>query len=345
MGDVRSVVDARLAAFFEHKRAAAARIAPEAPELVIAVERLTMRGGKRLRPALAFAAHRAVDPTGDTRCLADVGAALELMQSYLLIHDDWMDADEERRGGPSVHALLRDAHDGDAHLGASLAILAGNLASAHAWELLSEGLREEAERDRGVQVFLRMHQEVVFGQQLDLLATEDVSLMQQLKTGSYTVRGPLALGAVLAGADEAQLRTLEAFGAPLGEAFQMRDDLLGTFGDPSQTGKPAGNDLRAGKRTALVRAAEQRGSAEELATLRSVLGRADASDGDLARAAQALDSSGARRAVEARLATLLEEARRALHGALHDALNNAKLSPLGVGMLSELADLLAIRDR
>ena len=337
MGEVRSLVDARLAAYFELKRRAAAGIAPEAPVLVLAVERLTMRGGKRLRPALAFAAHRAIDPSGDAGCLTDAGAALELMQSYLLIHDDWMDGDEERRGGPSVHAALRDEHGGDAHLGASLAILAGNLASAQAWELLSQAVRGEAERDRALEVFLRMHQEVVFGQQLDLLATEDVSLMQQLKTGSYTVRGPLALGAVLAGADDAQLQTLEAYGAPLGEAFQMRDDLLGTFGDPGTTGKPAGNDLKAGKRTALVRAAEERGSAEERAILGSVLGREDADDAALARAARALESSGARAAVEARLAALLEDARRALEG--------ARLSAVGVGMLAELADLLALRDR
>jgi len=118
----------------------------------------------------------------------------------------------------------------------------------------------------------------IIGQQLDLLAVEDVSRMHQLKTGSYTLRGPLALGAVLGGGTEAQRAALDAFGEPLGEAFQLRDDLLGTFGDPKATGKPAGNDLRAGKRTSLVLAVERGGDADALAAVRAVFGEADASE-------------------------------------------------------------------
>lgn len=335
--EVRSLVDERLAAFFDAKRSSAASLAPEAVELVEAVAMLTLRGGKRLRPALLVAAHRAVRPEGRADEVTDACAALELLQSYLLIHDDWMDHDEERRGGPSVHVALREAHGGDPHLGASLAILAGNLASAQAWDLLAGGAWPAETKARAIAVFLEMHQEVVFGQQLDLLASENVSLMQQLKTGSYTVRGPLLLGAALAGAGEAERAALEAYGNPLGEAFQMRDDLLGTFGDPRATGKPAGGDIRAGKRTALVRAAEERASRADLDAFRAVLGRADASDADVAGAAELLTACGAKAAVEARLGALLDEARAAL--------DTRALRAPGTEMLSELANRLAVRDR
>lgn len=339
--DVRARVDARLAVHFQEAR----RSAPvaDAAGLVEAVEALTMRGGKRLRPALVHAAHAAVRPPGATEQpddsegsaadVVEVGAALELLQSYLLIHDDWMDGDEERRGGPAVHAALRDAHGHDAHLGASLAVLAGNLASAHAWQILTSIRGPETRLRAVIDAFLVIHRDVVVGQQLDLIATEHVALMQRLKTGSYTVRGPLMLGWALAGGDEAARSALERYAEPLGEAFQLRDDLLGTFGERSATGKPVGGDLRAGKRTALIAAAEA--SAQDLGPLRAVLGVRDASDEAVARATELLERCGARAEVEGRIESLLDRARAPL---AEDALN-----PDGAAMLRQLADRLTTR--
>lgn len=335
--DVRALIDARLASHFARERERAAALSPEGGSLNDAIATLTMRGGKRLRPALLVAAFRSVDEAAPLDDAIEAGAALELLQSYLLIHDDWMDHDEERRGGPSVHAALRDANGNDAHLGASLAVLAGNLASAHAWALLTGIGGPEARLREAIDVFIAIHREVVLGQQLDLLGSKDVSRMQQLKTGSYTVRGPLALGAVLGGASAAQHEALARFGGPIGEAFQMRDDLLGAFGDPRETGKPAGNDLRAGKRTALINAAEERASESDLALLRSVLGRADASDSEVGLALEVLERSGAKAAVESRLRALLDEAL--------ETLSSAPLAETGVTMLRELAELLAVRSR
>jgi geranylgeranyl diphosphate synthase type I len=335
---VRTQIDARLASHFARARSAVP--APEADELVEAVERLTMRGGKRLRPALTYAAHAAVigdverpDLDPPVEDVFKVGAALELLQSYLLIHDDWMDGDEERRGGPSVHAALRDAHAGDAHLGASLAVLAGNLASAHAWELLTSIEGPEARLRAVMDAFLVIHRDVMVGQQLDLMKTANVPLMQKLKTGSYTVRGPLMLGWALGRGDAAARDALERYGEPLGEAFQLRDDVLGTFGERTVLGKPVGGDLRAGKRTALIRAAEESGA--ELGPLTAVLGVRDASDEDVARATDVLVRCGAKASVEGRIDALLGQARAAL--------TTASLHEAGVAMLSELADRLAVR--
>lgn len=335
LADVRSLIDARLAAHFADKRARTLALAPDALEIVAAIETLTMRGGKRYRPALAYAAYCAVggEPSDD---IVTAGASLELLQTYLLIHDDWMDADEERRGGPAVHVALRGEHR-DPHLAASLAVLAGNLASAYAWELLTRVDVPEPRLRAAIDVFLAIHQEVVIGQHLDLVGSERVSLMQQLKTGSYTVRGPLAIGAVLAGADAAQRAALEAYGAPLGEAFQLRDDLLGTFGERRLIGKPTGGDLRAGKRTALIAEAEARARGADREAIAGVLGDENASEAALERARAALIACGARAAVEARVLVLLERAKGALEG--------APLTAAGVRMLRELADQLAIRER
>jgi len=134
---VRMEVDTRLLEFFEEKKGETGEISPPTLELVDEIEALTMRGGKRLRPAVAAAGYRCVRPGHGMARLVELSASLELLQSYLLIHDDWMDGDEVRRGGDAVHASLQQSHR-DSHLGAALGVLAGDLASAYAWELFLE---------------------------------------------------------------------------------------------------------------------------------------------------------------------------------------------------------------
>ncbi|MFW6051138.1 MAG: polyprenyl synthetase family protein [Myxococcota bacterium] len=332
---VRSRVDGRLGSYLQEKRDEAARLSPASLLLLDGVEALTMRGGKRLRPALAAAAHAAVAPDADPNDATDLGASLELLQSFLLIHDDWMDGDDERRGGPAVHAAFR-ARVGNAHLANSLAVLAGDLAGTYAWELFvgapwPHGTRRSAER-----CFLRIHKEVFFGQHLDLTADPDVGRMHQLKTGSYTVRGPLLLGAMLAEADEAQQAALERAAEPLGEAFQLADDLLGTFGDPSVTGKPAGNDLRAGKHNAVVAAAHELLPEHEREPVDVVLGMgSEADDEQVERAVALLEGAGVRARVEERVAQRLAEA--------DAALARAPLAEEGRALLRAMAEMLARR--
>ena len=333
--EVRQAVDQHLASFFARERERALVLSGDAA-LVEALAELTMRGGKRLRPALLVAAYRAVKANGAIADVVSACAGLELLQTYLLVHDDWMDRDEVRRGGPSVHAALR-VQVGDAHLGDALAILAGDLGSAYAWELLFGAVVMQPPAPQVLRAFSTIQREVVLGQQLDVMGSPEVARMQRLKTGSYTVRGPLRLGALLGGAHEngPELRALEDFAEPLGEAFQIADDLLGTFGDPRRTGKPAGNDLRVGKRTSLVLAAEQRLSPSEREPLSRVLGNPHADAEDVANATRLLERSGVRTHIEARIEALVAQG--------DEALGRSTLDAEGRRLLAQLARTLAHR--
>jgi geranylgeranyl diphosphate synthase type I len=327
-------VNAHLATFLDAQLQRARSVSPRAEELVAALASLTQRGGKRLRPAVLYAGYRAAGGAAEVDRILPACASLELLQTYLLIQDDWMDDDDQRRGGPSVHAALQAAHR-DAHLGASLAILAADLAAGFAFELIGSAPFPASRLQEALTAYGRMHFEVVCGQQLDLCKHEDVALTHQLKTGSYTVRGPLALGALLADASRAQLDTLERFGSPVGIAFQLRDDLLGTFGDKLAVGKPVGADLRAGKQTALIAEAHAILAPSERAPLDNVLGRADATESELLAATQLLEQCGARARVEGRLSALQEEALLALE--------HPSLAPEGRTLLTELLSVLLTR--
>jgi len=333
--DIKQRVDRRLAQFFEHKRLRARALSGPSEELVDALYDFTMRGGKRTRPAVLIAGHLAVSRSSDVESLLDACAGLELLQSYLLVHDDWMDQDNERRGGITLHKLFGE-RTGDRHLGASLAVLAGDLGNGFAIELVAGCRMPEQNRGKALEVFWDMQQDVVWGQALDLIAYRDVALIQRLKTGSYSVKGPLLLGAVMAGCSAAQRTALEAYADPVGQAFQGRDDLLGTFGESEKTGKPAGNDLRAGKRTALVEEAEKRLDESQLGPLRAVLGKLDAPEEDVRKAMALLDKSGAKQAVEERVEKLCGEAQAALQV--------ADFFEEGKNRLEQLARKFASRD-
>lgn len=335
-GQIVLVVNEHLRTLFDEKRAQVTELSPYAAEMVDAAAELTMRGGKRLRCAILYAGFRAAGGPADISRIVDLSAAIELLQTYLLIQDDWMDDDSERRGGPSVHTALARARN-DEKLGASLAILASDLTAGFAHESLQRGAVASKRTAEILARFSQMHTEVVCGQQMDLLEHAEVERMHDLKTGSYTVRGPLALGALLADASAEQLAALDRFGRPLGIAFQLRDDLLGTYGDPAVTGKPAGHDLREGKNTSLIREARVLLDAPGWESLGSVLGNANASAAQLAEAARTLQVCGARRAVESQLEALANEA--------ESALTAAPLSAEGVAMLRELLNKLVLRDR
>lgn len=319
--EVRGFVDERLEAWLAPKVAEAANVSSEVGAAAEAARGLGLRGGKRMRAALVAAGFDACGG-GDWRRVEHAMLAVELLQVYLLIHDDWMDDDDVRRGGPAVHVTLRERL-GSARLGDAAAVLAGDLASGWAQTALLESPLTADRVLRAAKAYARIQEEVVIGQLAEMRAASEagrpgrvrptVEQIHALKTASYTVTGPLALGALLAGADDACAAELARYGRPLGVAFQLRDDLLGVFGDPSATGKPVWNDIRQGKRTALV--AELRGDASAEALLAKTFGKTDATDADLAAVVRAMETSGAKARVEARVEELLAEARVALERA------------------------------
>jgi geranylgeranyl diphosphate synthase type I len=330
------MVEAHLGHFFVEKRWQAAALSEPSVAMVDAVARFTLRGGKRTRPALLLAGHAAVSDQPVFDLWLDVSAGLELLHSYLLIHDDWMDQDDERRGAMTLHREFSRG-DSEVHRGASLAILAGDLAASFATELVCGSLTFSERCRSALEVFWGMQQDVVWGQGLDVVGYRDVSLIHRLKTGSYSVRGPLMLGAILGGADLEQCTALEHYSEPAGRAFQVRDDLLGTFGDPATTGKPRGNDLRAGKQTAVTEEVGGRLSATERAKVAAVFGRRDADEASVIEAIEALEDAGVRDAVEDKLQGLCAVALAALEG--------GKLRPGGTERLKQLIERLANRDR
>ncbi len=347
---VRAHVDARLAWWLDERVDQARSRGDDVAAVADAVRQLVLRGGKRMRAVLLAAAYEGCQGHGGLEAVTAGGASLELLQAYLLVHDDWMDGDDVRRGGPSVPAMIRARFGGrdracsgssrGQHQGDSASILAGDLAAAWALASMLELTAIPSQRvAHAVGELARIEEEVVHGQLLDVCAGArdafDVEVGYALKTASYTVRGPIVMGARLAGADDALVASLVAFAEPLGVAFQLRDDMLGIFGDVAATGKPFAGDLRKGKRTSVVIEAMQDPLAREL--LSGVLGHADASESEIAKTVLRLKECGAERRVEERIAALVAQSR--------SALQRAGITASGRALLAEAVAALTERDR
>jgi geranylgeranyl diphosphate synthase type I len=336
--DVRARVDAALRRHVDALRPALASASADAGPLADAIEQM-LTGGKRLRAAFCYwswRAHGGVPGSGREGVVLEVGAALELFQAAALFHDDVMDDSDTRRGLPAAHRTFAGLHEtsgwsGEARrFGESAAILLGDLALVMSEHVFSRAVDHEPTdlRVRARSVFDRMRTEVTVGQYLDVLAQAlpwgqdpgaDEARAREVirsKSARYSVEHPIVLGAALAGADDDAVRACETFGLPLGEAFQLRDDLLGVFGDPATTGKPAGDDLREGKRTVLVARAMARATAlgdhRTVDLLRTELGVRDLADDRVTRLASAIERTGAADEVEALIGELTGSAFRTL---------------------------------
>jgi len=324
--DLRVRVQKRLDDFLGSQVPVLDDVSPDLAPLSDALVDL-LRGGKRLRPAFAYWGWRGAGGVDSEAAIA-AATALELLQACALIHDDVMDGSDTRRGMPAAHRRFATLHRGNGWLGSpegfgvGAAILLGDLCLSWADELLmSSGLPTEALL-RGKPVYDIMRTELMAGQYLDLLeqamgggSAERAMRVVRFKSAKYTIERPLHLGAALAGAPERLVVSYSGYGLPLGEAFQLRDDVLGVFGDPAQTGKPAGDDLREGKRTVLVATAFESASPAQAAVLRRRLGdpALDAAGVDELR--EIIVSTGALRHVEALIDALTHQAFRALDAA------------------------------
>ncbi|MFD3657856.1 polyprenyl synthetase family protein [Streptomyces sp. NPDC058620] len=284
-----------------------------------------LTGGKRLRPALCIAGWYAAGGPGDVAPVLSVAASLEMFHAFCLIHDDVMDHSAVRRGRPTVHRALA-AHHGhnrspavaDA-LGAGAAILLGDLALAWSDELVHTADLTSAQMADVLPLIDTMRTEVMYGQYLDLTTTgqptddPDRALTIALyKTAKYTIERPLHIGAALAGADDALRVVLSAYALPIGEAFQLRDDLLGVYGHPARTGKPRTDDLRAGKHTVLIAIALRRADEAQGRLLRELLGNPALEEDGANRLRRVLTATGAPAAVEHLIQARCEQAEQAL---------------------------------
>jgi geranylgeranyl diphosphate synthase type I len=328
-----------------------------------------LNGGKRFRALFCYWGWQSVagladaaDPLADgpdPDALAGVVTAatgLEFFHAAALVHDDIMDNSDTRRGMPAAHRRFEELHRDGAWLGdpeafgTSGGLLFGDLLLSWSDELVSDAL--DSLQDRGAartarREFNRMRTEVTVGQYLDILEEsawrtvdddEQLTRAQRVivfKSAKYSVEAPLAIGAAMAGGSPEQLEALSRFGLPLGIAYQLRDDLLGVFGDPSITGKPAGDDLREGKRTVLIATARASMPPTAVRLLDELLGDAELDDDQIAMLQATIRESGAVDAMEESIADQVAKAKQAIE--------NAPLAPSAKAQLSQLADTVTRR--
>ncbi|HEY3007619.1 MAG TPA: polyprenyl synthetase family protein [Micromonosporaceae bacterium] len=351
--DLRNRVEKALVAFLADQRGRLVAIDDALRPVTEAIDAFVLGGGKRLRPAFAYWGYRGAGGA-DRDEVVSAAAALELVQASALIHDDVMDGSDTRRGEPSIHRRFAALHAaagwpgraraGAAGFGDAAAILLGDLCLVWSGEMLHRSGLDAAALARARSVFDEMRTEVTVGQYLDVLtqAAGDTSLARagkvaRYKSAKYTVERPLLLGAAIGDAPASVSSAYSAYGLPLGEAFQLRDDVLGVFGDPEQTGKPAGDDLREGKRTYLVAAAFEAATDTQRAILARWLGDPSLDDAHGVTALRdIIVGTGALARTEQRIADLTAAALHALRG--------VDLEPEATHVLEELATAATERD-
>jgi geranylgeranyl diphosphate synthase, type I len=338
---IAPAVEARIGALLDEETARWGQVDPELVPPLEALRQFLLDGGKRLRPAFCHWAYVGAGGAATDPAVVDAGAALELLHAFALLHDDVMDGSSLRRGRPTVHVDFAARHGsagwrGEARrFGEGVAILVGDLAFVYA-DLLMVGVPAAA-----TAIFNELRVELNIGQALDLIGTaearRDIPMARRIatyKSGKYTIERPLHLGAALTGRLDDLAEALSAYGLPLGEAFQMRDDVLGTFGDPEVTGKPVGEDLREGKPTPLLAITTARAGAAGSGLLERV-GAADLSDDEVAAIQALMVDTGAREETGRLVDELAAEA--------VTALDKAALTAEAKAALTELAAFVAHR--
>jgi len=336
-------VDARIACLLDRELERWGATDPGLIEPLAALRDLVLVGGKRLRPAFCHWAFVGGGGLSHDPVAVDAGAALEMLHTFALIHDDIMDGSSTRRGTDTIHVLFEERHAlsgwrGDGRrFGEGVAILVGDLAFVYADQLLRDASADAHD------VWTELRVELNIGQYLDMVGTvsgsTDHATAQRIaryKSGKYTVERPLHLGAALAGRLGDLQEPLSAYGLPLGDAFQLRDDVLGAFGDADVTGKPVGDDLREGKPTLLLSYATELADDRQRAVL-ALVGRPDLTASQVEAVQDVLVATGAVRAVEAEIEALADEALAAL--------DKADLAAGARAELEELARYVAWRDR
>ena len=306
-------VDQRLRQLIDAEDARWTALDPTLADPFTAIRNLVLVGGKRLRPGFCHWGFVGAGGDPDDPQVIDAGAALELLHAFALFHDDVMDGSATRRGQPTVHTVHEERHGGQwagepRRYGEGVAILVGDLTFVYADQLMRGASAEAWE------IWNELRVELNIGQYLDIVGSAHrerrwakAEQISRYKSGKYTIERPLHMGAMMAapGRAEELLVALSAYGLPLGDAFQMRDDVLGVYGDTVVTGKPVADDLREGKPTPLMALACAAATPAQAAVLDRV-GAPDLGDAEIAEIQQVIIDTGALRDLEAHITMLTD---------------------------------------
>ena len=321
---IRASVVAELRQFLDGQAHYLEKISSDLAPVNSALKDFLLEGGKRLRPIFAYAGYLGAGGVENKNALK-AAASLELLQACALIHDDVMDGSDTRRNKPSIHKRFEEFHrehqlrGKSPNFGVASAVLLGDLALIWSDVMLNQSALGDDVHRKVFAIHDEMRIELMAGQYLDVFeqsrdsfSVERALTIARYKSGKYSIERPLHFGAAMAHHDGAIEAGYSAYGLPLGEAFQLRDDLLGVFGEPSETGKPAGDDLREGKRTVLIALAYQRGTTDERRLIDNRLGATDIAPSDISELQYVIKRSGAVDEVETMITERAESAISAL---------------------------------
>ena len=321
---MRKDIDYALTDFIQCENRYLSKIGTELDPVAQGIEKFLLEGGKRLRPLFAYVGYLATGGKASSEVVRAI-SSLELIHVCALIHDDVMDGSDTRRGAPSIHKLFEAMHQKEllqgsaSKFGIAAAILIGDLALVWSAQMLHNSGIQNQDLINVLPFYDEMRVELMAGQYLDVyeqsLASQSIERslkVARYKSGKYTIERPLHFGASLGGASEDLLAAFTKYGIPLGEAFQLRDDLLGVFGDPKVTGKPSGDDLREGKRTALIAATMDRATESQLKFLSKYFGDPNLSEDRINQIQEIIIDSGAQSHIESMIEQLAQSALTAL---------------------------------
>lgn len=350
LAELKEQIETELGSFFKLKieRAKVNNKPEELIEMIENLKNFTLNSGKRIRPILFYFGYILAGGKNKTEALK-TSIAIELAHSYFLIHDDIIDQDDIRRGDLSVHYKYEKSFAGKLkekkleHFGISMGIIVGDLASTFGYEIL---INSDFSLDLKIKAIGRLNYIIantIAGEALDVILAEypnvkidRISEMQKYKTAKYTIEGPLHLGAILAGVDEKFLESLSKFAIPVGIAFQIRDDIIGIFGDEKKIGKPAGSDIKEGKKTFLISKALEKANDNQKNILNNALGNENISVDDIDKVKNIIIETGSLEFSKTKARELIDGAKKSL--------NDLDISEENKKFLCDLADFIAGRE-
>ena len=338
-------IELRLKTFLDKKIVEAEKISDSSREIMQCIKDFSLRGGKRIRSILLIMAYKSLGGKNEN-AIIDIAVSAELMQSFLLIHDDIIDNDDLRRGGPTMHIIYAEKykdHNNSKKFGESIAIIAGDLLVSLGNEIISKSDFDEEKRVKLLQKFNDIIKMTGYGEIIDILLglktnvrEEDILKMHKLKTAIYTIEGPLYMGAIAAGVSDEQLKKLTNYAIPLGQAFQIKDDILGMFGSEEKLGKPADSDIKEGKKTLLILKVLENADKEQKELIGNALGNKDITKTELTKVREIIKKTGSLDYSEILAEKLVKKAK--------NIIKNSDFEKQGKDFLLEIADYIIKRD-